>query len=930
MRPSGRKGRSQADDLRAWLGGIPDLHGEVQAKLGQFDPLYLNATKMHGVCSTLLDAIVDYSRRLYAALDRLRVTHGELFSLDNDQVRRREILLVKITGYCNLWPSAARNSAAGLAWAQVAKAWIADELARAANLVKEALRFSPAARTVLPADVQILEIPIDLLASETALTRGLVGRIVDEVNASTKPDQLGQLLTDLASAGDFLECAGFINADKHGDQDLNHRIASNFVSFNTIEHVVMGEHGFRYFPGFYRHVFDTMGRTPLLDEQSRDTGQSLLDQLVVPPPARLGVPGPDSEFKEFKESTSSSIEETRQQLEWVTKHLGFTFRDELRYTVQLLKFLSSCPARRQLYQNFSWWEFIDGKSEYDKPSPEEAMTSSSSGYSKKGTQLLRDLPQLLVAMSADESDALTNGNVAVQLLLDMMQTGGAKDRMLNGPTSEAWLEPWKRYLKKQGVSFFRGSLERLEWDGAEPLPIVSGAGATGRPIPESPFDVFIEHGTVQPTPDFYVSALPYAVQTEMVWRIDGLEAKKLAFSRARRALAPLIASPSAHGIERLLATLRPGLWSVELDAMTAQFNAQVALAESIRWASPAHAEVRLHAKRYVDEPQQVLLDPQRQQKVDPIESMQGAQALNAIADFESLVDTRLDALDKVPGNTANSGLIRRAAMLIKRKLRFLRFQSSALLDVERDIVDQCVVPLEHARSLWEEDETASIGAATGSLRRLDQLLEAGIRFIDVARSLALRRLDGDFERLMAFDVEASRRDADGWYRRGRDPGDGPYGVERSDTGLPQPQFSFPLRDLTGIQYYFRELVRVGNGRFTLPDAPWGITGVGQAYIWQRRPSLTRGYIGQLSVDIANLYAPYAAGTGLTSKTAWQSSAGKIAYGVWDQITASASREYAARVAAPRYFQIDRGLRFGGPDGTCQINENMLMINLPGK
>src|SRR5215472_2294050 len=32
-----------------------------------------------------------------------------------------------------------------------------------------------------------------------------------------------------------------------------------------IEHRVPGEHGFRFFPGFYKHVVDTMGRTPSFD-----------------------------------------------------------------------------------------------------------------------------------------------------------------------------------------------------------------------------------------------------------------------------------------------------------------------------------------------------------------------------------------------------------------------------------------------------------------------------------------------------------------------------------------------------------------------------------------------------------------------------------------------------------------------------------------
>ena len=113
-------------------------------------------------------------------------------------------------------------------------------------------------------------------------------------------------------------------------------------------------------------------------------------------------------------------------------------------------------------------------------------------------------------------------------------------------------------------------------------------------------------------------------------------------------------------------------------------------------------------------------------------------------------------------------------------------------------------------------------------------LDAYLKEVTESRARALSRLDGDFARLLDFDRRANRRNALG-QPVGRDPSDSPYGVERDAFGMPQPQFHFPLRDLNGVQYYFRELVRIGYGHFVLPQSPWGISGVGQVFIGRQRP-----------------------------------------------------------------------------------------------
>src|SRR6516225_1087733 len=56
------------------------------------------------------------------------------------------------------------------------------------------------------------------------------------------------------------------------DGRSGHQLAGNAVG--SIGHRLPGEHGFRFFPGFYKHVIDTMRRIPSFD------GRSVADHLV--------------------------------------------------------------------------------------------------------------------------------------------------------------------------------------------------------------------------------------------------------------------------------------------------------------------------------------------------------------------------------------------------------------------------------------------------------------------------------------------------------------------------------------------------------------------------------------------------------------------------------------------------------------------------
>jgi hypothetical protein len=235
-----------------------------------------------------------------------------------------------------------------------------------------------------------------------------------------------------------------------------------------------GEHGFRFFPSFYYHLFDTMKRTPILEpvpkialaaSQERavtvnanlskytESGRTVYDNLR--PTTRQAVGFPAGKWPtEFRRSLPTSLEELYEWSRLVFEGqpdaaepedfgLGFNARDLALFQVKIFQFLTSSQRRREDYEKMSWIEFLGGEERFS-PAFREALDQ---------------WPQALVAMDARDGDARTQGAVFAQLLLDNLRPGGYRDGTLNGPTSEAWLKHWRRYLEAQGVEFIHGKLE---------------------------------------------------------------------------------------------------------------------------------------------------------------------------------------------------------------------------------------------------------------------------------------------------------------------------------------------------------------------------------------------------------------------------------------------------------------------------------------
>ena len=204
-----------------------------------------------------------------------------------------------------------------------------------------------------------------------------------------------------------------------------------------------GEHGFRFFPGFYHHVPDTMRRIPygknpngVHDNMVAANGGKWLRADGRADAGPFGL-GPDP----YPSPTTP---------ENLAKYLTETFQgegvppQELQFFVnRVMVFVTSCDERRfGEWEKTSWWDFVkaDGKSEEYKKVIAAGLTRN------------------LVAAKETVASARTIGHMGEAFVYNIMGRGndGAPDRVLNKPTNEAWIDPWIVLLRKLGVRFHVG------------------------------------------------------------------------------------------------------------------------------------------------------------------------------------------------------------------------------------------------------------------------------------------------------------------------------------------------------------------------------------------------------------------------------------------------------------------------------------------
>ncbi|MGW2519458.1 hydroxysqualene dehydroxylase [Streptomyces sp. NPDC001617] len=216
-----------------------------------------------------------------------------------------------------------------------------------------------------------------------------------------------------------------------------------------------GEHGFRFFPGFYRNLPDTMRRIPFPGNAGGVRGnlRGATEELFARSSGRADLhfplrrattpPAPGDITPSWIRDQILSVLDLATHL---PAHEAAYFAD------RVLVHLTSCDARREdQWEKTSWWEFIRAEQ-----MSEEYRTLLGIGQTRN-----------LVATRAEVASTRTVGRVIIEALILWGLLGQGLDgpdadidRVLNAPTSEAWIDPWEVYLRAQGVEFVTGTQVR--------------------------------------------------------------------------------------------------------------------------------------------------------------------------------------------------------------------------------------------------------------------------------------------------------------------------------------------------------------------------------------------------------------------------------------------------------------------------------------
>ncbi len=236
---------------------------------------------------------------------------------------------------------------------------------------------------------------------------------------------------------------------------------------------VPGEHGFRFFPNFYRHITDTLSRIPFgkgtVFGNLVDTTQVLVasyDKAGIELPARF----PTNVYE---------LAVTLRTFLWsISPRNDIPYADIEHFAGCVWRIITSCEERRfDEYEKIDWWDFVGAE-------------DRSEAYQKL---LAIGITRSLVAAKARSASVKTIGDIFVQLLFGILAPGIASDRLLNGPTNRVWILPWLEHLTAKGLIYhLDAEVKDIQVRGGR----IAGAA------------VQVGGKTVQATGDWFIGALP--------------------------------------------------------------------------------------------------------------------------------------------------------------------------------------------------------------------------------------------------------------------------------------------------------------------------------------------------------------------------------------------------------------------------------------
>ena len=190
------------------------------------------------------------------------------------------------------------------------------------------------------------------------------------------------------------------------------------------------EHGFHFFPSFYRHVPDTMRRIPL------PSGVGTVYDRLVAGAFEEDARGPGRSWAVPSRFSFS--------LKWLYEFLatlpnserGIPPRELAFVLGRQLKFMSACDERReQELGGISWWNWNDS----DRMSP--ALRGL---VDQMAARTLLAVPPQLV-------DVPTMAQAFLNMSYSALLPGQNIDRALNADATTAWVNPWIDHLRSLGV-----------------------------------------------------------------------------------------------------------------------------------------------------------------------------------------------------------------------------------------------------------------------------------------------------------------------------------------------------------------------------------------------------------------------------------------------------------------------------------------------
>ncbi|MGI5218208.1 hydroxysqualene dehydroxylase [Nocardia sp. CA-290969] len=227
-----------------------------------------------------------------------------------------------------------------------------------------------------------------------------------------------------------------------------------------------GEHGFRFFPGCYQNIPDTMRRIPFPGNPN-----GVLDNLIRVEGTVAGFRDRPPIFAPVEIGALDQLTPDRLQNSIIS---AFGFIPELPphelafFGKQMLMWFTSSTERRFGQWEYQTWEQImraDGKS------------AAYRAY------LVNALTRITVAAKPHLSSARTIGTIGEALVLAgtglIPEFSGGVDRILNRPTNAAWIDPWVSYLQSRGVRFVMGQrASRLSYAGGriDAVTVTDGQG----------------------------------------------------------------------------------------------------------------------------------------------------------------------------------------------------------------------------------------------------------------------------------------------------------------------------------------------------------------------------------------------------------------------------------------------------------------------